>query len=138
MIRRAAEADLPAAAALANELWPEADPRELTGELREGAVFLAYAHDVAQGFAHCSLRRDYVEGTSSSPVGYLEGIYVREPFRRHGLARELLAACEDWARRQGCREFAGDCELTNAASIAFHTGTGFREANRIVCFTKDL
>ena len=90
------------------------------------------------GFAQCQLRRDYVEGTSSSPVGYLEGIYVDEARRRRGHARELLRACEAWAKERGCTEFASDCELDNAASLAFHLHAGFEEANRLICFAKRL
>lgn len=90
------------------------------------------------GFAQCQLRCDYVEGTIHSPVGYLEGIFVREDHRRTGVAGKLLAACEDWARAMGCREFASDCELPNTDSLAFHLRLGFTEANRIICFTKKL
>ena len=90
------------------------------------------------GFAQCQLRQDYVEGTESSPVGYLEGVFVEESHRNSGYARSLLAACEQWAREQGCSEFASDCELTNTQSLAFHLHCGFREANRIICFTKKL
>lgn len=39
------------------------------------AVFLYNVTEKTLGFAYCSLRYDYVEGSSSSPVGYLEGIY---------------------------------------------------------------
>lgn len=90
------------------------------------------------GFAQCQLRRDYVEGTESSPVGYLEGIFVAEEYRHQGVARKLLAACEIWAKEQGCTEFASDCELANTASLRFHLNVGFQEANRIICFTKKL
>ena len=31
-----------------------------------------------------------------------------------------------------------DCELTNDRSLAFHLSVGFEEANRIICFTKQL
>jgi aminoglycoside 6'-N-acetyltransferase I len=86
----------------------------------------------------CQLRHDYVEGTKTSPVGYLEGIYVREEYRRSGVAKELLECCEQWAKEKGCTEFASDCELTNEKSIAFHSAAGFSEANRIVCFTKTI
>jgi aminoglycoside 6'-N-acetyltransferase I len=71
-------------------------------------------------------------------VGYLEGIFVREAYRRRGFAGELLAACEGWARSRGCVEFASDCELSNACSLAFHLCAGFSEANRIICFAKKL
>lgn len=142
MIRRAEKKDLPAAAALAAALWPghtrEELERELAGVLAGGAVFLAVEDGVPAGFAQCQLRRDYVEGTASSPVGYLEGVYVRPERRGRGLARALLAVCEAWARDQGCREFASDCELGNDASLAFHLASGFREANRVICFVKQL
>lgn len=142
MIRQATRQDAGAAAALALQLWPENDAPALTAEMEEiiqdGAVFLAEEDGVAIGFAQCQLRHDYVEGTETSPVGYLEGVYVQAAHRRRGVARALLAACEQWARAQGCREFASDCELTNAESLLFHLNMGFIEANRIICFTKDI
>ena len=142
MIRQATRQDAGAAAALALQLWPENDAPALTAEMEEiiqdGAVFLAEEGGAAIGFAQCQLRHDYVEGTETSPVGYLEGVYVLAAHRRRGVARALLAACEQWARAQGCREFASDCELTNAESLLFHLNMGFIEANRIICFTKDI
>ena len=100
--------------------------------------FLAYRENVAVGFAQCQLRHDYVEGTSTSPVGYLEGIYVRKEDRKYGFASQLMKACEEWARTEGCAEFASDCEIGNEESLAFHLKLGFKEANRIICFTKHL
>ena len=88
MIRKAETADLPALAELACRLWPEHTAEEMIPELAENlekpdaAFFLAYAGEFPVGFAQCQLRRDYVEGTESSPVGYLEGIYVAEIWRK--------------------------------------------------------
>ena len=144
MIQKATASDLPALVSLALQLWPENTAEDLTEEFKESIqnnsaqFFLLYDQNEAVGFAQCSLRHDYVEGTDSSPVGYLEGIYVKTTHRRRGCARQLLAACEDWARSQGCTEFASDCELSNADSLRFHLGCGFEEANRIICFTKRL
>lgn len=144
MIRKADVNDLPALAALAAQLWPEHTASELAAEFAEsmaqGAThfFLLYEADEAIGFSQCGLRHDYVEGAETSPVGYLEGIFVREAHRRRGCAVQLLRACEDWAKAQGCREFASDCELSNETSLAFHLGAGFEEASRIICFTKKL
>ena len=141
MIRKAEFSDLPVLTDLALKLWPDHDREEMYEELAslvekpDAAFFLV---ENASGFVQCQLRHDYVEGTESSPVGYLEGIYVEEGCRRQGLARELLAACENWARERGCREFASDCELTNTQSLRFHLSLGFEEANRIICFAKKL
>lgn len=145
MIRPARNSgDAEAAERLARLLWPHDSPEELATEMNrligntDSEVFLAFWDEEPCGFAHCSLRRDYVEGTHSSPVGYLEGIYVREECRGQGIARLLLRACEDWAAGQGCSEFASDCEQGNTESAAFHVHCGFREANRIVCFAKNI
>ena len=144
MIRKAESKDLPILAELACQLWPDHTVEEMLAEFAEiiakpdAAFFLAYADEAAIGFAQCQLRHDYVEGTDSSPVGYLEGIYVTEEYRKHGIARELLAACETWVKSKGCTEFASDCELNNVQSLQFHLNVGFEEANRIICFTKKL
>ena len=141
---KAGTGDLHILASLAVLLWPEHQAEALEQEFslliteNKAAFFLARESELPIGFAQCALRHDYVEGTSTSPVGYLEGIYVLEEHRRGGVAAWLLSACENWARQQGCREFASDCELHNEQSLRFHLGTGFEEANRIICFTKKL
>lgn len=144
MIRKAEKEDLPVLAELSCQLWPHHTVQEMAAEYCVGmanpdaAFFLAYEGDVAIGFAQCGLRHDYVEGTGSSPVGYLEGIYVSPDYRHAGIAKQLLKACENWAKTKGCTEFASDCELTNADSLRFHLNVGFEEANRIICFTKKI
>lgn len=144
MIRNAEQADAGTIARLAVQLWPSHSVGELTDTFRRlladetAAVFLCFADDLPIGFAQCQLRTDYVEGTETSPVGYLEGIFITEDHRRQGHAGMLLAACEGWASARGCREFASDCELNNATSLAFHLHSGFQEANRIICFAKKL
>ena len=144
MIRKAENKDLPILAELACRLWPDHMVEEMCSEFADtiakpdAAFFLAYSEETAVGFAQCQLRHDYVEGTDSSPVGYLEGIYVADGYRKQGVAKELLSACESWAKTKGCTEFASDCELENTQSLQFHLNVGFEEANRIICFTKKL
>ena len=141
---RARAEDAPRLAELVGIVWPEHSAKELTeivGEYvgsDESAVFYECVDALPVGVAMCVLRHDYVEGCGTSPVGYLEGVAVREAFRDRGIARSLVAECEQWAREKGCTEFASDCELTNAASLAFHLSVGFREENRIICFKKML
>ena len=143
-IRIAEQGDIPVLTELALRLWPDHDREEMRGEMTEirakddAAFFLAWEGDAPVGFAQCQLRHDYVEGTETSPVGYLEGIYVDGDHRHRGIAKALLAACESWAKTKGCREFASDCELENTASLRFHLDMGFTEANRIICFTKRI
>lgn len=142
-IRQASMGDMAAVAGLALLLWPGHEAKEMAADLagfaeEGGLLLLAEDEGAAIGFAQCGLRHDYVEGTHSSPVGYLEGIYVLPDCRKEGIARALVRACEAWAGKQGCREFASDCALENAQSAAFHRAIGFAEAARIICFTKEI
>ncbi len=143
-ITKAKEKDALTVAKLAIQMWEENVLEELAAELAElmksseAAVYLGEIDGQAIGFAQCQLRHDYVEGTETSPVGYLEGIFVAEEFRKKGYAKQLLAACENWAKERGCTEFASDCELENTGSLKFHLSLGFEEANRVICFTKKL
>ena len=141
---RACLKDAAPLAELVGIVWPEHSPEELKEIVEEyigsdsSAVFYASVGGQPAGVALCALRRDYVEGCETSPVGYLEGVSVREEYRHRGIAQRLVAECEQWAGEKGCTEFASDCELTNTASLAFHLSVGFREANRIICFKKTL
>ena len=143
-IRKAETCDAEKVNALAHMLFCGHDEGELLEEIKamlespEAAAFLAEDGENCVGVAECSLRHDYVEGTSGSPVGYLEGIYVLEGARRAGAARALVETAKDWARKSGAKEFASDCELDNEMSIRFHKALGFAEAGRIVCFTVKL
>lgn len=125
-------------------MWSNHSIEELNNEFsdlfmkEEAQFFLKYENDIPVGFAQCQLRHDYVEGTETSPVGYLEGIFVKEGFRHKGYAGALLAECENWAKSKGCKEFASDCELDNDDSLQFHRAMKFTEANRIICFTKKI
>lgn len=142
-IRKALPADSIILAHLACRMW-EHEPTELEAEFKaltdspEAACFLAFDNENAIGFAQCQLRHDYVEGCETSPVGFLEGIYVDEGCRLSGVGRQLLAACEAWARSVGCTEFASDCELDNSISLAWHMKNGFAEMGRTIWFAKKL
>ena len=109
MIKKADIKDAEALAALAIRMWTDHDPDDLAEEFRaliknEDAVcFLKYIGNRPVAFAQCQMRHDYVEGTDSSPVGYLEGIFVAEGYRKKGYAAELLAECEKWTKKKAAR-----------------------------------
>ena len=144
MIQSAQKEDAGILAELAIKMWNDNTISELENEFRElianenAKCFIKYENETAVGFAQCQLRTDYVEGTDSSPVGYLEGIFVVEQYRKLGYAKQLLLECEKWAKEKKCTEFASDCELDNEDSLKFHLAMGFEESNRIICFKKEI
>ena len=103
------------------------------------AQFVAYsASGQAVGLAEAALRTDHVNGTESSPVPFLEGLYVAPQARRQGVGASLVAAVERWAREMGYRELASDARLENEAGHAVHRALGFEETERVVFFRKRL
>jgi aminoglycoside 6'-N-acetyltransferase I len=129
---------------LRNQLWPmgddvcEREAAEIAGDSR-WAVFVARLDDGAViGFLEVHLR-EYAEGAeSSSPVGYLEGLYTSAEYGRQGIGAALVRAGEQWAWSQGCTEIASDAQIDNAASIELHKRMGYTEVERQVCFLKRL
>ena len=88
MIKKAENSDLEILAKLAVLMWQNHSVSALIEEFSEimmngkSQFFLKFENDVPVGFAQCQLRYDYVEGTRTSPVGYLEGIFVKRSEER--------------------------------------------------------
>lgn len=145
-IERCSSVEQPGWLDLRRALWPEGTEER---HLEEMSAFLAEPHRYEQlvaysdagepiGFAEASIRTDYVNGTESSPVAFLEGIYVVPDQRRKGVAAALVAAVAEWGLRAGCSELASDALLDNEISHALHRALGFSETERVVYFRKEL
>ncbi|HVS02622.1 MAG TPA: GNAT family N-acetyltransferase, partial [Thermoanaerobaculia bacterium] len=89
------------------------------------------------GFLEVALRY-WSEGCVTTPVGYLEGWYVRPQHRRQGIGSALLAAAEGWARQRSALEMASDTELADADSRRLHREMGYQEVAERVHFRKHL
>lgn len=144
MIREMKKSDASTLSAMALEIWDSDDRDELEKEFIEMAddddatCFIKEVFGEAVGFANVAMRHDYVEGCETSPVAYLEAIYVSEAHRMKGYAKDLVRRCEAWAKERGITEFASDCLLENTDSLHFHIAIGFTEVARTISFKKDL
>ena len=125
-----------------NALWPHCTEQEHRAEMaalivqpeRFAQFIVRSAESEALGFAEASLRFDYVNGTESSPVAFLEGLYVVPGVRRNGIARLLVRAVAAWAAARGCTELASNTPQANASNQVVHRKLGFEETERVVCF----
>jgi aminoglycoside 6'-N-acetyltransferase I len=125
-------------------LWPDCRDhcdREIADILANSDhwdAFVVSLHgERAVGFIEVRLR-DFAEGTSGSPVAFVEGWFVLLKLRRRGLGRALLGAAESWAVSRGCNELGSDTQTSNHLSIEVHKKLGFQEVERRVCFLKQL
>ena len=103
------------------------------------AVFIAEMPDgTLAGFIEVGLR-SHADGCDPKyPVGFVEGWFVVENHRGHGIGAQLLAAAEDWARGQGCREMASDTWTDHPLSQQVHQALKFEVVDRCVHYRKML
>ena len=144
-IRPAQAQDVTVWAQMRNELWPD-DIKQHRQDIED--YFSGRSHDIQHALiAHCGDEvagfvelniRNFAEGSRHAAVPYLEAWYVHPAFRHRGLGRQLMHACECWAKNQGFSELASDTTTDNLHSIALHKKLGFAETERVVCFLKSL
>lgn len=126
-------------------LWPGGEHEHAMeidralGECREDMVVFVIEVESGQlcGFIEVAIR-PYAAGCCSSPVGYIEGLWVDVEHRREGMAAALVAAAERWASSKGLTEMASDTQITNLDSHATHQALGYEETERIICYRKSL
>lgn len=126
-----------------SKLWPDSSQAEhrrdaATMAAAENLVLMILDQDeTAVGFAEVTCRA-WANGCKSSPVAYLEGIYLEPQHRGTRAADLLLHDAEDWAAKRGMTELASDAVVDNDRSVAAHVKWGFDEVMRVVCFRKTL
>jgi aminoglycoside 6'-N-acetyltransferase I len=137
--------DLSEWATLRQLLWPDEDRATHEAALREllrGDKFAGFVARTADnepiGFAEATIRTDWVNGCDTSPVLFLEGLFVTSSARRRGVARDLVEAVAIWGRAKDATEFASDAPLDNEASHAMHRALGFAETERVLFFRREL
>ncbi|MGV7961562.1 GNAT family N-acetyltransferase [Photorhabdus tasmaniensis] len=130
---------------LRSALWPATSEEKHREEMdsildsdKKIAFIIQSNTDNFWGFAEASLRFEYVNGCCSSPVAYLEGIYISPELRRKGLATRLITCIKNWGNDHGCTEMASDTDINNSESQALHLSLGFVEAERVVFFRRSI
>ena len=125
------------------KLWPKFSDEALLAEIgrimksSKRAAFVAEADGQAVGFAEYGLR-DYANGCNSQRVPFLEGVWVDDAYRGHGIARALIEFLFQKAQRAGFVEMGSDVELTNYSSQLMHERMGFEQTEKVIYYRKVL
>ena len=125
-------------------LFPNASKEEMEVDLKrieqldKYQTYLAKIDGKAIGYVTITLRTDHVEGASTTPVGYMEAIYVKPQYRKHGIARALFLEGQAWCKENGCSEMGSDTWHWNKDAQAFHGKLGFKKEDVLVHFYKKI
>jgi aminoglycoside 6'-N-acetyltransferase I len=150
LVRLAQIEDRDQIAAMCELLWPDSSAAEHGEEIEKvlvsgaygtmpAAIFVSHDNDgKLTGFLEVSLRSHADGCDPSRPVGFVEGWFVNEPFRKKGVGRALLGSAEDWAGMRGCVEIASDTWVDEDSSQQAHLGVGFEVVDRCVHFRKEI
>jgi len=95
--------------------------------------FLTNENNNIIGFVELSAR-NVVDGCLSSPVAYIEGLYIEAEYRGKGAGKKAIEAIHKWCKINGFTELAADAELSNLNAQIFFNAVGFKETYRVVEF----
>lgn len=138
------EADFKELLDMSMDLFQNYPPEEIEKGLRANLKKITHTTFIAKhlsrsiGFITVSIRSDYVEGSKSSPVGYLEAIYVNSGFRERGVAKQLYEQGEFWISQKGCTEIGSDTWDWNLDAQKFHSKLGFKKDDVLVHYIKEI
>jgi aminoglycoside 6'-N-acetyltransferase I len=143
IVRQATSDDYPVWAAMLARLHADQSAeefdRELADSLHEPFVgFLAFNEDGEPAGMIDATIRSYAGAPPTSAPLMSRICGSSRDIGAGGVARELLAAVEQWARDQGLDLLGSDALLDNGVSHAWHSAAGFDEIERIVVFGKPL
>ena len=116
----------------------EREFRRIINSKNEVSFVCKNEHESFLGFINLAIRTDYVEGSKTSPVGYLEGIYVKEAYRKKGVAKMLWQEAEKWLIKKGVSEIGSDTGTDNVASQKFHQKMGFKKGETLIHYLKKI
>ncbi len=101
------------------------------------AIFVAHEENNALvGFLEVAIRSHDDGCSPTRPVGFVEGWFVPEAFRKQGIGRKLMCAAEDWARSQDCAEMGSDALIENQGSQGAHKHSVSRSWTAVCIFAK--
>ncbi len=131
---------LPLRKALWSHMSLEDHRNELQGFFKDPlfSVFVAKdSNDAIVAFAEV-MQKPHANGCPHSPILFLEGIWTHPDFRRKGISRALIDAIESLAQERKIPALASDALIENTSSHSAHLAWGFKEDERVVCYSKPL
>lgn len=89
-------------------------------------LFIAKENDMAIGYAYCKIITSD-DGPQINHIALLDGIYVKEEYRKQKIATKLIDECKKWAKDIGAKIFELSVLEKNENAISLYKNIGFYE-----------
>ena len=155
MIRKAAEADIPAVAGIYDKLHTEEEagratigwirgvyPTEDTARQALSRDDLFVLEDSGSIVGAAIINQTQVDAYSGGPWAFdaedaevmvLHTLVIDPDAAGHGFGKQFVAFYEDYARKNGCKVLRMDTNSRNARARAMYARLGYREAGIVSC-----
>ncbi len=120
-----------------NESYNQVEMAEIIKRPDWFCYFISLDEDQHVGLVELS-SRNIVDSCISSPVAYLEGLYLQPNYRNQGIGKRVMQLITKWCADEGFKELATDAELDNVRAQRFYTQLGFEETDRVVAFRFEI
>jgi hypothetical protein len=105
---------------------------------KSGVVLVAHADGVAIGFicAWSEPGNDMLVSDAERAHAYVSDLYVDKPWRRSGVAGQLMQAVEVEMKARGCRRIELCAKAFNASAVSFYERSGYEPYE--IIFAKNI
>jgi len=127
-VRLAKPADCDQIAELAGQLgYPSTAEqiRSRMAEMQKSKQYAVYVAELPEGNIAGWIGVSIFRCIELDACAEINGFVVSESVRSKGLGRVLLAAAENWAREQGCREIIVHCNVIRERAHRFYLSNAF-------------
>ncbi len=125
-------------------LWPyhmsetlESEMMEILNHMDKNQIFFCFDENVCTGFIEVSIK-EQVDFLPLSKIGYIEGWYVTEEYRRQGIGKRLVNKAQKWIKSQGSQWIASDTTEDYPISPKAHLSLGFQLSEKPLHYIKRI
>ena len=125
-------------------LFPNLEAGNLKAQLwnvaksKKHKIYFAIREEEIVGFIHIHLSDSYSYQTDSNISASIVGLYVKEKFRRTGLAQELIKKAEKWVWKKGCTNIISRTNISDDDVHQFLYMNGYSPKSELINFHKPI
>lgn len=92
----------------------------------DNILLVAKIEEDVIGYAYCIIEEESNELVISKTT-LLDGIFIEEKYRKHGVATKLINECKNWSKKTGAKFFEIKIISENSNALKLYEEIGFKD-----------